>query len=757
VFHKTRWATLALGFGLLAGVGAARLNTPNGVPAAQAAGQPALKAEVRTSTHHDVSPALRDTPAGLLPTTAPRLREHGLNKGRSVLDSSADGALQTALAPNAMPVPIANFDGTNNQWGYYPPDTNGAVGPSHYVQTVNVGFQIWNKNGTVALGVRNTNVLWAGFGGVCETTNQGDPIVMYDQLSDRWLISQFAFTGSGNVGPFYECVAVSTTGDPTGTYNRYGFLLSNTIFGDYPKFGVWPDAYYMTTNEFDTAGNWAGAGAYAFDRAAMIAGAGTARQVYFHLSVNDWGGMLPMSLEGTTLPPAGMPNTFMEIGDSAWDPGNIPNDGIEVYDFHVDWSNTAASTFTARPRIPVAAFDGVLCSFNSCVPQAGTAQKLDTLADRGMWRLAMRNFGDHLGAVFNHTVDVGTNVSAIRWYELRSTVSAVPSWSIYQQSTYAPDSTQRWMGSMAIDRVGNIGIGFSASSASMSPAIRYSGRLVTDALNTLGQGEATFIAGTGSQTGTAGRWGDYSALTVDPTDDCTLWFTSEYLSTTSTTGWRTRISSFKFPNCTPPVPTATSTATATPTVFATPTIGPGCIFSDVCPSDYFFTPVQYLVNHGVVGGYGDNTFRPFNNTTRGQMSKIVTLGFSLSINTTGGPHFSDVPVTDTFYQYIETAYNAGIIGGFSDGTFKPSNYVTRGQLSKRVVLAAGWTLQNPATGHFTDVPVGSTFYQYVETAWCHAIIDGYTDGTFRPTNNAFRGQVAKLVYLGIQSVPGCSR
>jgi hypothetical protein len=199
---------------------------------------------------------------------------------------------------------------------------------------------------------------------------------------------------------------------------------------------------------------------------------------------------------------------------------------------------------------------------------------------------------------------------------------------------------------------------------------------------------------------------------------------------------------------TTPPPGATATATATTCVVT---------FSDVQPSDYFYTPVQYLACHGVVSGYSDGTFRPYNTTTRGQMSKIVVLGFTLAITTTGGPHFSDVPVGSTFYNYIETAYNRGIVGGYADGTFGPNNDVTRGQLSKMVVRAAGWSVVTPPSGHFSDVPPGSIFYTYVETAYCHAIVDGYSDGTFRPGSVALRGQMAKLVYLGLQSGAACSR
>jgi hypothetical protein len=358
--------------------------------------------------------------------------------------------------------------------------------------------------------------------------------------------------------------------------------------------------------------------------------------------------------------------------------------------------------------------------------------------------------------------------TGIRWYEVRN-LQTTP--TLYQQGTYAPDTNSRWMGSAAMDGDGNLAIGFSISSASVYPSLAYAGRLAGDPLGQLSQGEATLFAGTGSQTDTTyGRWGDYSALAVDQTDDCTFWYTNEYYPTTSISGWTTRIGSFKFPGCgqgaSTPTPTRTSTAvpvthtptntvtpggpTLTPTYTASATVTPCSLsFSDVHSTDYFYTAVQYLACAGVISGYSDGTFRPFNDTTRGQLSKIIVLAEQWPIDTSGGPHFSDVPTSHTFYAFVETAYNRGVISGYADGTFRPGNNVTRGQLSKIVVSAEGWAIDTTGGPHFSDVPTSNPFYAFIETAYNRGIISGYSDGTFRWGANATRGQISVITYRAI--------
>src|SRR5687768_1817148 len=452
-----------------------------------------------------------------------------------------------------MPSVDLNFDGIpfpGVSCNCAPPDTVGEVGDTQYVQMVNKGIQVFDKStGVSLLGPSNIATVWSGFGGVCEFNTRGDPVVLYDQLADRWIISQFA----GVSIPTDECVAVSTTGDATGSYHRYDFHLGSNIF-DYPHLSVWPDGYYMSMNVFNSTGtSYLGPQAFAFDRAKMLAGLPTT-----FITPGITGGpleetFLPADLDGHTLPPAGAPATFVQ-----W-----PGAGsYRVFHFRADFVTPANSSFSLFDSPPAAGFTQ-LCPFTrSCVPQAGTTSRLDAVADRLMFRVTYRNFGTHESVVGNYTVS-SDSVAGIRWFELRNVTNGPV--TVAQESTYQPDTTWRWMGSAAMDRHGNLAIGYNASSATISPQLRYAGRLASDPLNILGQGEAILFSGTGSQTGTNSRWGDYSSLTVDPVDDCTFWFTSEYYATTSSFNWRTRIGSFKFPTCGSAEPTPTPTPIPTPT------------------------------------------------------------------------------------------------------------------------------------------------------------------------------------------------
>jgi len=531
-----------------------------------------------------------------------------------------DPVLQPSLglAPSLnIPGTLQNFDGVNNVNGVLPPDTNGDVGPNHYMQWVNLSFAIYSKTGTLLYGPAAGNTLWSGFGGACQTSNDGDPIVQYDHLADRWMVSQFALPNYPS-GPFYQCIAVSQTGDPTGAWYRYQFQISATKLNDYPHFGVWPDGYYMSINQF-AGNNWGGAGAVAFERQKMLLGQ-PAQAVYFDLYSVDpnLGGMLPTDLDGQA-PPVGTPNYFMEADDNGY---GFPQDQLEMWAFSVNWANPGASTFTHVTNLATAAFDSNMCNGSrNCIRQQGTTRRLDAIADRLMYRLQYRNFGSYQAIVANHTVDVNsTDRAGIRWYELRNSGSG---WSIYQQSTFSPDAIGRWMGSVAMDASGNIGLGYSASTNTMYPAIRYTGRLAGDPLGTLSQGEGTLFAGTGAQTHSASRWGDYSSLSVDPVDGCTFWYTNEYVQTTGTSPWRTRIGSFQLPGCAGGgSPTATPTNTAVPPTATNTSMPPTATNTSVPPTATntsvpptatntpgSITSTGYLspsANTAVTSGSGDN-------------------------------------------------------------------------------------------------------------------------------------------------------
>ena len=306
----------------------------------------------------------------------------------------------------------------------------------------------------------------------------------------------------------------------------------------------------MSANQFTLSGStFSGSGVVAYERARMLQGL-SARAVYIDLGANSststFSGLLPADVDGTTPPPAGAPNHYLTIqGTTLGDPA----DRLQQWDFHVDWTTPANSSFTQAAVLPVAAFNGNMCNFaRNCIGQLGTTAKLDAISDRLMFRNAYRNFGTYEAEVVDHTVNVGSNRGAIRWYEVRN---ASTSPTLFQQGTYAGDTANtesRWMGSAALDANGDIAVGYSDSSASVHPSIRYVGRLVGDPLGTLPQGEATLITGAGAQTVTNSRWGDYSMLAVDPTDDCTFWYTQEYYAAVGT-NWQTRVGSFKFPSC----------------------------------------------------------------------------------------------------------------------------------------------------------------------------------------------------------------
>src|SRR5271157_3022711 len=335
--------------------------------------------------------------------------------------------------------------------------------------------------------------------------------------------------------PYLQCVAVSTTLDATGTWNRYSFQYSN--FDDYPKMGVWPDAYYETFNMFsvDIYGDYTfvGADACAYNRTAMLAGQ-SATQICFQQNPSV-GGLLPSDLDGTTAPPAGSPNYMLYFGTNS----------LNLYKFHVDFNTPANSTFTGPTVISVAPFSP-LCGGGTCVPQPGTSNTVASLADRLMNRLAYRKFGSHESLVVNHSVAVSGG-GGVRWYEIQNPLGTPP--ILAQQGTFAPpDLTYRWMGSVAMDQVGDLAVGYSKSSSLVYPSIAFAGRVPTDPAGTL-ETETDVVDGSGSQTGTLHRWGDYSAMTVDPTDDCTFWYTQEYIKTNGTFNWNTRITSFKFPGC----------------------------------------------------------------------------------------------------------------------------------------------------------------------------------------------------------------
>jgi hypothetical protein len=489
---------------------------------------------------HDVSPPVRDLRTLLqargTPREAPPVHKIPLPTGLKPA-TAPDSVLQPSVTALHAPsiVRLQSFPGLS-QWEAVPPDTNGAVGTKQYVQWANDRFAVFEKStGRLIGGPTDANALWQGFGGPCETNNDGDGIVLFDKGAQRWIIAQFALAQLGTPPDNdLQCVAVSTGSDANGTYNRYAFPYENVYLNDYPKMAVWPDAYYVTFNMINKAGDLIGADACAYDRSAMIDGR-DATQVCFQQD-SSIAGLLPSDADGIRPPPTGSPNYMLNLG-AHW---------LNLWKFHVDFANTGNSSFTGPNIISVAPFTP-LCFNYTCVAQPGTPQVLDPLSDRLMYRLAYRNFGTYESLLVNHSVSANA-AGGIRWYEIRNP-SGVP--VVAQQGTYSPGGAFRWIGSIAMDHQGNIAVGYSESSRTMYPSIAVAGRTKSDPPNTLEQ-EVVLMRGGGSETAGSGwnnRWGDYSAMQVDPADDCTLWYTQEYFEATSDYLWNTRILSFKFPNC----------------------------------------------------------------------------------------------------------------------------------------------------------------------------------------------------------------
>lgn len=444
-----------------------------------------------------------------------------------------------------MSAPLLTFPGmtlTANGSGW-PPDTNGDVGGNYFIQTVNSSIGIYNKTTGALISATTFDNFFGGTGITgtpCDADNQGDPIILFDQYEQRWFLLDFAWTGTSN-GSCYA-IAVSKTSDPTGAWWQYCLQADTSLMNDYPKCGIWGDGIYITANMFSFSGTFQHVKVWALKKPDIYSGTLTVQYIT-DSGAQAWS-LLPSNARGTNLPPAGAPNYMYSIDADEY--GGGATDSLYVWKYSVNWTTPANTTWTGPQGMPVAAYSIV----STGIPQQGTTVKLDSLYGRLMYPANYRKFDTHEAVYLCHVAEANST-RQVRWYEIRI---ANGTSSIYQQGTYAPDTTHRWMASICADKNGNIAMGYSASSATMYPAIRYAGRIPTDTLGQMGQGEATLYAGTGYQSSYT-RWGDYSSLTVDPADDETFWYTTEYLAS-SGTNWQTRIGSFKMvstPDTTPPV------------------------------------------------------------------------------------------------------------------------------------------------------------------------------------------------------------
>jgi hypothetical protein len=628
--------------------------------------------------HHDLSAPLSQL-AGSAPTSASTGHVIiPLRLTRPVPGASTgvgeDSALQTLSLPLVSTINGLNFEGVSAN-GFAPPDTNGSVGTTQFVQITNVEYMVFDKtSGAILLGPALIHTIWTGFGGDCETSGDGgDPVVVFDKAAQRWVVSQLA----GNYNSW--CMAVSQTSDATGSYFRYAFSSGGNL-DDYPKLGVWPDAYYRATNTFINKSTFGGANACAFDRANMLSG-GAANEICFQ-ETSAVASLLPSDLDGSTAPPSGSPNYYLEL---------LSSTTLGIFQFHVDFTNPANSTFTGPTNISVASYSEL-----GSVPQPlGDGTQLDSLSDRLMFRLAYRNFGTYEALVVTHSVVAGSSGGA-RWYEIHSPGSSP---TVFQQGTFAPDSTFRWMGSIAMDKLGDIALGYSASSSNVHPAVRYTGRIPSDPAGQM-ESEASIFEGTGSQTGGLSRWGDYSSISIDPTDDCTFWYTNEYLPSDGSFNWHTRIGSFEFTSCsgqpgfslsaTPgsqsiaPGGSATYTATATPFNGFSGTVGltvSGCPTGATCT----LNPTSL-------------TIPPAGNST-------------LTVATTSATPLGSytVTITGTSGSVTQTTSVIVNVSGFTLTASPASETVAKGGSTKyRATVASVFGFNGTVTFSVTGLPAGTT-------------------------------------------------
>ena len=506
--------------------------------------------------------------AGLVPATE-MVQKHGPliteYESKPVVSSTAPSSFVQAAVNPALAVPYQNFEGPGVGLGGFvmtgaPPDTTLAVGPNHVVAWVNSMYAVFDKAGNLLSPPLNGNTPFTGVGNLCETTNRGDPILQYDRRADRWVLSQFAFNVSGGnpVAPYLQCIAVSTTNNPLGTYNRYTITFGSTApngFNDYGKLGIFDDGYYTSYNVFggSPAGSFTGVALCASDRTKMLAGLAATTLCAPVAAYAGGGSFLPADVDGGTAPSTvSQGNIFARYSF-----GGISLRLMKLKPNFVTNTVTldngvggASGSFINLPVGPTT----VACNgaAGNCVAQPTTLNRLDTLADRLMYRLAYRNRGGVDSLMVVHSVDpdgAGARSSAVRWYEIRNPFAATP--TLFQNATYDPGASgDRWMGSVAMDKNGNMLMGFSYAdvSANVFPSIAIAGRLRSDVRNTM-RAQQVAWNGTGAQTGTLTRWGDYTTMQIDPADDCTFWYIGQYLATNGTFNWRTRVVSHKFPGC----------------------------------------------------------------------------------------------------------------------------------------------------------------------------------------------------------------
>jgi len=490
------------------------------------------------------SPVFTGTPS-IRPIEYPKL-QHLMTSG--VSEAAKDGALQNFAGTELTATIGLNFLGVGNGLMNYnpsgaPPDTNAAIGDTQIVQWVNEQYTVFDKKtGKPLTGIIDGNQFWSGIGGACGASNDGDIIIQWDKTAHKWIAAQNVLLTSGP--PFFSCIAVSETNDATGKFFQFAYQDSGDP--DYPKYGIFRNG---KNNGLFSSDNIDGSSAHpcAYQLDKLIKGDKAALRICFQTGVFD-DSLLPADQDSTIAPPKGEDEVYMGSIDNG-NPNN--SDKVYWYKFHVNFANPGNSSFTGAGGtmpITVASF-GLACGgYAACIPQKGIGNLLDSLGDRLMYRLAYRNLKTSTGLVetwvVTHSVTASSSVGA-RWYEFRSAEKGTP--ALFQQGTFAPDSKFRWMGSIAMDKVGDIALGYSVSSSDIFPAIRFTGRVPSDPKGTMRK-EASIVEGKGSQVLSSNRWGDYSSMAMD-NDGCTLMYTTEYYQITQAADWSTQVATLKFPSC----------------------------------------------------------------------------------------------------------------------------------------------------------------------------------------------------------------
>jgi hypothetical protein len=703
-----------------------------------------------------------------LPHKAPRRRERPEREDPPITrttpptppgpnaDSVRPSSIPAVNAP--APAPFITFAGLDyNTWGAgHPPDTVGDVGPTHYIQSINSSVGVYRKSDGVELAAFTLDTLMSqgNFGNICDTDNAGDPVILYDTFEDRWIITDFAFQMdlAGNVinppGAF-QCFAVSMDGDPiTGGWNFYSINATGGL-GDYPKLGVWTDGIYMSVNMFDyaTAGDYLGSRAYAFNKAQMYAGAASVQVVRMDNPDLDEFTALPSNARlQTGTPPPGTPNYFV----STW----LYTNALSVYKFHVDWNTVANSTFSAAD-VPATATSWPNIGVTNPPSQGGAA--LDALHIRAMMQNQYTNIGGVESLWNTHTVRRAnspgdlTGFAAPRWYQVDVTGGTIAA-NATQATTWDPDGANvinRFLPSLAVDRAGNMALGYSTSSSTTKPAIKYAGRLATDPLETFSQTEQVLIQGTGTQTGTS-RWGDYAAMSLDP-DGCTFWLTHEYYIADGN-NYQTRIGSFAFPGCTPVGAGGTIEGTVTATTGgaaisgATVQLGSRTTTTDGS-GFYSFTSIPA------------GTYPSVSASSPGYVTATAT---SLAV-TDGGTTVQDLSlataptsacVTDTTYAHFESGVSADLSN--TDITTTPGDVI----LGKPSLDQQNSTVLNTGVGISVTTWGGQTFTPSVNGLLKRIDIDLFCSGCSGTTPNltvSIRATAAGLptgADLAVATLPG---